>query len=127
MFQGSLVPVLGVSIIMLAVVDGCEIIGGRSKTRIDGKCLLVSLARFIQGVKMVVRHADVVPNDGGFQIALPIGDNGCRVLSTGHQDVGLLFDRDLLETNRPAFLHRRLLYRVICSLSGSYLTCGYTN
>src|ERR1700693_1789030 len=123
MFQCSLVPALGLSKIMLAVVHGSKVIGGGSKTRIDSKCLLVSLARFIQSKKMVVRHADVVPNDRGFQIALPECDNGCRVLSTGHQDVGLLFDRDLLETKRLAFRHRRLLYRVICSLSGSYLPC----
>src|ERR1700691_6705669 len=106
MFERPLVPVLGLSKIMLAVVHSSKVIGGGSKTRIYGKCLLVGFSRFIQGKKMVVRHADVVPNDGGFQVALPVCDNGCRVLSTGHQDVGLLFHWDLLKTKRLAFQHR---------------------
>src|ERR1700690_1777610 len=93
MFQCSLVPMLGLSKIMQAVIHGSRIIGGRGEARIDGKRLLVRLSRLIESIQVVVGHAVTVPNHRRLQIGLLVYGNRGRVFSTPHQDVGLGLSR----------------------------------
>ena len=111
----------GDSKLVLAVVDSGEIIGGRSKARIERQCLLVRLPRFFKSKEMVVRHADVVPDNGGFQIALLISGNRCSILSAGHQNIGLLFGRHLFKGQGLAGGSRRVLGRAVCGLRCRWL------
>src|ERR1700722_11695333 len=123
MFQRSFVPVLCDLELVLAIVDSSKIIGSSGKTRIERKCMLVSLASFVQGEKMVVRHADVVPDNRGFQIALLVGFDRGSVLPPRHQNIGLLLGRKLLEGESFTLRDRRFWGRAGCGLG--CLACEY--
>src|ERR1700755_966620 len=126
MLQRPLVPVLGISEIMLAVIHSRKIIGSRSKTRIDGQRLLVRFARFLQGKKMVIGHTDIVPNNRRLQIGLLVCSNGRPILSPVHHYVGLGFGGKLVDPKTFALLGIRIDGRATYSLSRRGLPCEYT-